>query len=88
MGFIKSLECPYNGILNGEEVILQEIIHAVHFRINENGAEGAAASIVYNGISTGEDPSIINVDFNRPFIYLIEEVTTGAILFIGEVNTL
>lgn len=56
-------------------------IHATKLIVDEDGTEGAAVSI-----GGGNGIQIIN--FDRPFIFLLQENTTGAILFIGSVKKL
>ncbi|MEZ4917012.1 MAG: serpin family protein [Chitinophagales bacterium] len=51
-------------------------------KVNEEGTEAAAVTsidIVVTSLPAG-------VYINRPFILLIREETTGAILFIGRIN--
>ncbi len=61
---------------------LDNFIHATKIIVNEEGAEGAGASI---GDENGE-PQIIYLD--RPFIFLVREQSTDAIIFIGSVKKL
>lgn len=71
-----------------------KILHIARFRINEEGAEAAAITdIQMEGSSSGEenDPDVCTPRpfyLDHPFIYLITEKTSGAILFIGCVNKL
>ncbi|MBQ3978377.1 MAG: serine proteinase inhibitor, partial [Bacteroidales bacterium] len=57
--------------------------------VNEDGSKAAAVTDVYMAASTGiggharPAPEII-FHADRPFIYAITEVSTGAILFIGQ----
>lgn len=58
------------------------------FEINEEGAE--AAAITGNGMCSSPgsiETKEIKVTFDRPFIYVVYEVYTRTILFLGEVNT-
>ena len=57
-------------------------------RVDEEGSEGAAATGAYD-ISANPDGSSAGmpvVNANRPFVYVISERSSGAILFIGRVN--
>lgn len=52
--------------------------------VDEEGTEAAAVTIAEmrkNGVADG--PKITNMIFERPFLYLIREKSTGAILFMG-----
>lgn len=52
--------------------------------VNEEGTEAAAATVVAVGYTSALLPNLIA--FNRPFIFVIKEKYTGAILFIGRVT--
>ena len=66
-----------------------KMIHKTVFKVDESGAEGAGLTgIGLVETASGEEvssktPEII---LNRPFIYIVEEQSTGAILFIGAVR--
>ena len=52
--------------------------------IDEEGTEAAAVTVAEmrkNGVADG--PKVTYMTFDRPFVYLIRETSTGAILFIG-----
>jgi len=55
--------------------------------VNEEGTEAAAVTVIEIGI-TSVGPSLDPKQFfaNRPFLYLIKEKSTGAILFIGRMD--
>lgn len=60
------------------------IYHYTAIEVNEE-ATHASSSTVGGGVST--IPSVPGfVEFNRPFFYVIDEASTGAILFIGALN--
>jgi len=49
--------------------------------VDEKGTEAAAAT----GFSAEPSSMPLNVEFNHPFFYLIQNVETGEILFLGRV---
>lgn len=56
------------------------------FSVDEKGAEGASETHIDIFTSSGT-PSVPReniIELNRPFLYLIEEQSTGAIIFIGK----
>lgn len=69
---------------------LNTFIHACKIIVNENGTEGAAASMGGILISPGDNdkPQWREIVFDRPFVFLIRENSTGTILFIGSVKKL
>lgn len=67
--------------LNGLDFMQQCVLN-----VNENGTDGAAASSNYNTIYA---PGMINeFDINSPFGFIIQEKSTGLIVFAGAVNKL
>lgn len=89
MGLNKACDFKYgfDAITWNGSSVLALFKHAVKLIVNEEGTEGAAASMGGMIDSAGPDPvEIPVVSFDRPFVYLIQENTTGAILFIGVVT--
>lgn len=66
------------------KVSITKAIHKTYIRVNEEGTEAAAVTGIGMG-TTSISPSI-NFTLDHPFIYLIAEKQTGAILFLGSVN--
>lgn len=54
-------------------------------KLNEEGTEAAAVTIIgVNQTTSISQPREVTFHANRPFIYVISEVSTGAIFFIGQ----
>jgi serine protease inhibitor len=72
-------------IEKAENVFIDEIIHKTFIEIDEQGTEAAAATVIMEEpVSIPElkrRPEIL--EFNKPFLFIIEEVETETILFIG-----
>ncbi|MBU4473522.1 MAG: serpin family protein [Candidatus Omnitrophica bacterium] len=68
-----------------ENIFIDEIIHKTFIEIDEEGTEAAAATVMMmesESISEpGRKPKIL--ELNKPFLFIIEEVETETILFIG-----
>jgi serpin B len=59
-------------------------MHKAFVSVDEAGTEAAAATaVIVNVTSVPESP--IEVTIDRPFIFLIRDIETGAILFVGRV---
>lgn len=56
--------------------------------INEKGTEAAAVSGVGGKPTSAAPATPVNFYVDRPFLYLIRELSTGTIFFMGEVNNL
>ncbi len=69
-----------------EQLVLSEAFHKAFIAVDEKGTEAAAATAVGmragSAMPTGE-PLAITVD--HPFVYMIRDTGTGAILFMGRV---
>lgn len=65
--------------ISDNSLTISTVKHNAFIETNEEGTEAAAATII-GIITTSMPPSIT---FDHPFIYLIREKTTGAILFMG-----
>ncbi len=85
------LDCgKFSLITDSSDFLHNTFIHATKIKVDENGTEGAAVSLggMDESLCPGDGNSIIReIVFDRPFIFYIQENTTGAILFIGAVKT-
>ncbi len=64
-----------------------DVVHKAYVSADESGTEAAAASavIMMAGAMPGENVKPITMTIDRPFIFLIRDIPTGAILFMGRV---
>jgi serpin B len=61
------------------------VIHQANITVDEKGTEAAAATaVVIRATSAPGEPVTLEID--RPFIYAVRDVPTGAILFFGRVT--
>ena len=78
-----SADADFSGIAN-EQLFVNSVIHQAYIGVDEKGTEAAAATVI--GMGGGGPPNLpITFNADRPFIYIIYEYNTGAILFIGRV---
>ncbi|GAA5522725.1 serpin family protein [Aliifodinibius salicampi] len=59
--------------------------HKTFVRVNEEGTEAAAATSVGMNL-TSVGPQSVQINFDRPFFYVIREVESETILFMGTMN--
>ncbi|UCH92449.1 MAG: serpin family protein [Candidatus Aminicenantes bacterium] len=78
---------PYNADFSGmnglRELFIQDAFHKAFISVDEKGTEAAAATAVVITLTGAGTPFTVIID--RPFIYLIRDIETGAILFVGRV---
>jgi len=66
---------------------ISEVRHKTFIENNEEGTEAAAVTSVGVAVTTiGNDPQPVSFIVDRPFLFVISEKTTGAILFAGVLN--
>jgi serpin B len=73
-----------NGIAPSAGLYVSDIVHEAMIKVDENGTKAAAATAVIIGTQSGNLSRFV-VRADRPFIYLIRDDTTGAILFVGRI---
>jgi serpin B len=73
----------FTGMTSPRELFIQEGYHKGFISVDEKGTEAAAATAVVIGFTAAPTPLTVTID--RPFIYLIRDIRTNAILFIGRV---
>jgi serpin B len=75
----------FSGIDGTRELYLSKVVHQVVVNLDEEGTEAAAgtAAIVTRAMARVSVPLVFRID--RPFLYLIRDVKTGTILFLGRV---
>lgn len=69
-------------------IYVGQAIHKTHIDLNEKGTK--AAAVTYFGMfkSTGimpQEKETINIEFNKPFLYMIRDTNSNEILFMGAV---
>ncbi len=68
------------------DVYIRESIHKTRLVINEKGTESSASTSVV--MSKGDNTGKIKFIVDRPFICCIRNTSTGAVIFMGEINSL
>lgn len=79
-----SVSADFSGITGSRDLFISEVLHKAFVKVDEEGTEAAAATaVVMNLLSIPEPPVEMNI--NKPFIFLIMDNSTDAILFMGRV---
>ena len=71
--------------MTDETVFIADVLHKARIKVDEQGSEAAAVTdVVIRKNSASEPQGPVDFHADRPFIYAITEVSTGAIFFIGQ----
>lgn len=74
----------FSGMTGKRDLYIADVVHKAFVSVDEAGTEAAAASAVIMKLTAmPTDVAVVTVD--RPFIFLIRDIETGAILFFGRV---
>ncbi len=73
----------FSGMTGGFDLFIDNLFHKSFINVDEAGTEAAAATAVNMSLTAVPEELYVKVD--RPFIYLIRDVQTGAVLFLGRV---
>ena len=74
----------FSGMTGNPELFISDVVHKAFVAVDEAGTEAAAATAVIMKLTAVPEPPL-EVTIDRPFIFLIRDIETGAILFIGRV---
>lgn len=85
MGDAFSDGANFSGITDAERLFISDVIHKTFISVAENGTEAAAATavIIVAASAPGEEPEYKVFKADHPFLFLIVDRETGAVLFMG-----
>jgi serpin B len=67
------------------DLYVKAVTHEAYLRVDEAGTEAAAATAVVVETTSLPVPGVV-FDVNRPFVFLLRDLKTNAILFLGAVS--
>lgn len=74
----------FSGMSERKDLFISAVLHKAFVAVNEKGTEAAAATAVIVGVTSA--PAFdVTLTIDRPFIFLIRDIPTGQILFVGRV---
>ncbi len=89
MGMPDAFVCPpadFSGMNDRESLFISAVIHKAFVDVNEEGTEAAAATAVVIAEEIGVGVHRVPVfRADHPFIFVIRDVSSGSILFLGRV---
>ena len=86
LGVAFSDNADFSRIVPDRKLCISRVIHQTFIDVQEEGTEAAAATIVEIKELSSPGGSYISFRADHPFLYLIKENSTGAIVFMGKVG--
>lgn len=80
-----SSNADFSGITRQTLLSISDVLHKAHISVDEKGTEAAAATAVMFIEKNVRLTKKMTVD--KPFVFVIKDNQSGAILFIGRINT-
>jgi len=72
-----------SAMVPNQRLNVDDVVHQAFVRVNESGTEAAAATGVDNQLTAIDQT--LHVDASRPFFFVLRDIPTGAVLFVGRV---
>jgi serpin B len=72
----------FSGIDGTQLLYISNALHKAFIAVDEDGTEAAAATVVLMGLTAMPVEGIV-LTIDRPFFFVIRDVPTGSILFMG-----
>ena len=73
----------FRGIAENEQLFISQVVHKTFLRVNEKGTEAGAATAVEIQAESSAEPPTFRAD--HPFLILIRDKQSGAVLFLGRI---
>jgi serpin B len=75
----------FSGMTGTPELCIGAVLHKAFISVDEAGTEAAAATAVEVELTAVPEVQV-EVTVDRPFIFLIRDIETGTVLFVGRVT--
>ncbi len=75
----------FSGMDGTRELFITDVLHKAFVDVDEAGTEAAAATAVIVGLKAAMPEEPVEVTVDRPFMFLIRDMKTGTVLFVGRV---
>ena len=73
---------------DAECLLVTDVVHQAFVSVDEAGTEAAATTAVIVGTKSVDPAEPVSLTIDRPFIFLVRDLATGAVLFVGRVSEL
>ena len=78
-------KADFSGMTGKPDLYITDVVHKAYVDVNEEGTEAAAATGVVMGLKSMPTGEPLEVKIDHPFLFLIRDVPTNSVLFIGRV---
>lgn len=78
----------FSAITTTDKLSISDVIHQAFVSVDEKGTEAAAATAVIGVGSSAAPEKVVQLAFDKPFVFFVRDNATGAVLFMGRVETL
>ncbi len=78
-------QADFSGMTGTRELCIDDVYHKAFVAVDETGTEAAAATGVVDQV-TSLPPKPVELTIDRPFIFLIRDLESGAVLFMGYIG--
>jgi len=75
-------QADFSGMTGNKDLTIADVVHKAYVAVDEQGTEAAAATGVIMSATAMMQNSLI---IDQPFIFVIRDMQTGAIIFVGRV---
>ncbi len=77
----------FSGMDGTRELFISDLLHQASITVDEAGTEAAAATAAVIGVTSAMPPEDepVEMTIDRPFVFMIRDTNTGAVLFVGRV---
>ena len=86
MGIAFSEWANFSKMRSQNDIFISKVIHKSFVEVNEEGTEAAAVTVVEIGFTSIGPNQGFSMLINRPFLFVIRENRSGAIMFIGKIE--
>ena len=88
MGIVTAFsgDADFSSMSSASGLNISDVFHKAKIKVDEDGTEAAAVTdiVVDGALAPGYTPPTREFHADRPFLYVISEISTGAIFFIGQ----
>ncbi|MBI2848451.1 MAG: serpin family protein [Chloroflexi bacterium] len=85
MGVAFTTDADFSGMDGKRDLFIHDVLHKAFVSVDEAGTEAAAATAVIVGVTSVPVEPPVELKIDRPFIFLIRDMQTGSIIFVGRV---